>query len=367
MATKKYVSLSKLSTFLSKLKTTFAAISHTHKISDLTDYTVDSALSSTSTNPIQNKVLNEEFEAIATAMNALESDIDSKQATITGAATTITSNNLTASRALISNSSGKVAVSDVTSTELGYLDGVSSNIQTQLNAKAATSHGTHVTYSTTAPVMDGTASVGTASTVARSDHKHPTDTSRASQSDLDALKTTVAGKADSSHTHSAATTSAAGLMSASDKSKLDGIASGANAYSLPTATSSTLGGVKTGSNITNSSGTISITKDNVTAALGYTPPTTNTTYTSLKNPYAVTIQANGTSLGTYDGSNAKTFNITASNVGADVNGAADSALASAKSYADQAASEAELQAKHYADDVVANKTLVQIITWEDDD
>ena len=44
------------------------------------------------------------------------------------------------------------------------------------------------------------------------------------------------------------------------------------------ATSSQLGLVKTGSNITNSSGTISLTKSNVTNALGYTPPTTNTTY-----------------------------------------------------------------------------------------
>lgn len=49
---------------------------------------------------------------------------------------------------------------------------------------AKASHGTHVSYSTTAPVMDGTASVGTAGTVARSDHKHPTDTSRASATDL---------------------------------------------------------------------------------------------------------------------------------------------------------------------------------------
>lgn len=49
-------------------------------------------------------------------------------------------------------------------------------------------------------------------------------------------------------------------------------------YTLPAATSSALGGVKIGSNITNSSGTISLTKENVTAALGYTPPTTNTTY-----------------------------------------------------------------------------------------
>lgn len=59
------------------------------------------------------------------------------------------------------------------------------NLQSTLDGKAATSHGTHVSYSTTAPVMDGSASVGTASTVARSDHKHPTDTSRAAQTSLD--------------------------------------------------------------------------------------------------------------------------------------------------------------------------------------
>lgn len=66
----------------------------------------------------------------------LTTDLAAKQSTITGAATTITSSNLTASRPLVSNSSGKVAVSDVTSTELGYLGGVTSAIQTQLDAKA---------------------------------------------------------------------------------------------------------------------------------------------------------------------------------------------------------------------------------------
>jgi hypothetical protein len=40
---------------------------------------------------------------------------------------------LTASRALYSNGSGDVTVSDVTSTELGYLDGVTSAIQTQMD------------------------------------------------------------------------------------------------------------------------------------------------------------------------------------------------------------------------------------------
>ena len=90
------------------------------------------------------------------------------------------------------------------------------------------------------------------------------------------LDSTLAGKAAIGHTHAAATDAAAGFMSAADKEKLDGIAAGANKYTLPTASSSTLGGVKTGANITNSSGTISLTKANVTAALGYTPPTTDT-------------------------------------------------------------------------------------------
>ena len=38
--------------------------------------------------------------------------------------------------------------------------------------------------------------------------------------------------------------------------------------------------------------------------------------TALKNPYAVEIKANGVSLGTYDGSSAATFNLSAANVGA---------------------------------------------------
>lgn len=82
---------------------------------------------------------------------------------------------LTASRALVSDPSGHPAASEVTSTELGYLDGVTSAIQTQLNGKAA-----------------------------------------------------------SSHTHAAATTDAAGFMSTADKTKLDGLSN----YVLPTASDS---------------------------------------------------------------------------------------------------------------------------------
>ena len=56
-----------------------------------------------------------------------------KQAVITGAATTLTGSNLTSNHALVSNGNGKVVVSTVTSTELGYLDGLTSNLQAQLN------------------------------------------------------------------------------------------------------------------------------------------------------------------------------------------------------------------------------------------
>lgn len=70
---------------------------------------------------------------------ATKTDLNGKQANITGAATTITGSNLTANRAVISNANGKVAVSSVTSTELGRLSGVTSNVQDQLNAKAASS------------------------------------------------------------------------------------------------------------------------------------------------------------------------------------------------------------------------------------
>jgi hypothetical protein len=64
---------------------------------------------------------------------------------------------------------------------------------------AAASHGTHVTYTTSAPSMDGTASAGSSAEVARADHVHPTDTSRAAVNHthtIDAL-----GVAPLEHTH----------------------------------------------------------------------------------------------------------------------------------------------------------------------
>ena len=168
-----------------------------------------------------------------------------------------------------------------------------SGLQSALDGKAPSSHGTHVSYSTTTPVMDGTASVGTASTVARSDHKHPTDTSRAAQASLDShtsnksnphgvtlaqlgvtatatelnlldgitatvtelnyvdgvtssIQTQLNGKAASSHTHNYAGSSSAG-----------GSANSAN--KLATARTISLTGDVTGSTSFDGSGNVSIT------------------------------------------------------------------------------------------------------------
>jgi len=87
-----------------------------------------------------------------------------------------------------------------------------------------------------------------------------------------------------------ASQSAAGLMSATDKTKLDGIASGAQVNSITGVKGNSESSYRTGNvNITaaniglgnvenKSSATIrgELTKANVTTALGYTPPTTDT-------------------------------------------------------------------------------------------
>ena len=52
---------------------------------------------------------------------------------VTGAATTIDTEDLTASRAVVSNTDGKISVSEVTSAELSYVDGVTSSIQTPVS------------------------------------------------------------------------------------------------------------------------------------------------------------------------------------------------------------------------------------------
>lgn len=93
------------------------------------------------------KVTTDAYGRVSSATQATTADIAESgnlyftnaraQAAITGGASTIVTANLTVSRALISDGSGKVAVSTVSSTELGHLVGVTSAIQTQLDNKQA--------------------------------------------------------------------------------------------------------------------------------------------------------------------------------------------------------------------------------------
>ena len=80
--------------------------------------------------------------------SSIQTQLDAKQATITGAATSIVSSNLTGNRALASDVFGKVVVTSVTDTELGYISGLSSNVQTQLNNKQGTITGGASTITT---------------------------------------------------------------------------------------------------------------------------------------------------------------------------------------------------------------------------
>lgn len=72
-------------------------------------------------------VYNAKVEELNTAING-------KQATITGAASSVVTEQLTADTVVIANAEGKLAASNITTTKLGYLTDVTSNIQAQLNA-----------------------------------------------------------------------------------------------------------------------------------------------------------------------------------------------------------------------------------------
>lgn len=78
-------------------------------------------------------VADDSHEHSINTITGLASQLSAKQATITGGASSIASSNLTANRALISSSDGKVAVSPVTAQELAYLDGVTSGVQSQID------------------------------------------------------------------------------------------------------------------------------------------------------------------------------------------------------------------------------------------
>lgn len=119
---------------------------------------IDSELSETSTNPVQNRVITKALNEVSVDVSGESVDFVQAQSReniqsgdqvnvvfgkiqkwltdiSAGAASALLGVNLTKDRVLISNASGKVSVSSITLTILEYLSGLTSNVQTQLNGK----------------------------------------------------------------------------------------------------------------------------------------------------------------------------------------------------------------------------------------
>lgn len=157
-----------------------------------------------------------------------------------------------------------------TAAELNYCDGVTSNIQTQLNGKAASSH-THSYLSLSGGTLTGNLGLG-------------------------ANSLTIGG----------ATLSYNQSSNILDIAKTSGNTASAIGVKL---------GTKTVGSATQPIYFNAGTPTACTYTLGKSVPSdakfTDTTYTSLKNPYSLTVKGNGTQSFTYDGSGAKTLNIKA--------------------------------------------------------
>ena len=61
---KNYLDLTGLTRFLQKLRTTFASLVHTHTKDEITDLVIDTEMSDTSENPVQNKTINAKLDEI---------------------------------------------------------------------------------------------------------------------------------------------------------------------------------------------------------------------------------------------------------------------------------------------------------------
>lgn len=82
-------------------------------------------------------VNNTEFGYLDGVTSALQTQLNGKSPTITGAASTVVTENLASSCVVVSDAGGKITcVIAVSDTEVGYLNGVTSAIQDQLNARS---------------------------------------------------------------------------------------------------------------------------------------------------------------------------------------------------------------------------------------
>ena len=240
---------------------------------------VDDAISNTSTNPVQNKVIKEALDAKAgldtatTSANGLMSSADKTKLENIAAGAEVNQN------AYSTVTVGTTAIAATGKTDnITVVAGENVTLTPDASKKQYTISAKDTTYGVATADANGLMSAEMVNKLngisdGANNYTHPTHTAHDSGlykvtideqghvSDATAVvkgDITALGIPAQDTTYSAATSSADGLMSAADKEKLDGIAANANKYELPTASATTLGGVKIGANIDITDGVISV-------------------------------------------------------------------------------------------------------------
>lgn len=206
--------------------------------------TVDSALSSTSTNPVQNKVVNTALSGKAnTSHTHTQSQVTGLETALAGKAASSHSHAQSDITGLATALSGKSDTSHshsvATTSAAGFM---SKDDKTKLNGIATGANNYTHPSTHAASMITGLSGVATSGSYTDLTDKPTSMTPTAhshAQSDITGLATALNGKASTGHTHSAASTTANGFMSKEDKTKLNGIATGANKTTVDSALSST--------------------------------------------------------------------------------------------------------------------------------
>lgn len=286
--------------------------------SGATAVTVDSALSTTSTNPVQNKVINTALAgkvgSVATGSANGTISVDGTDVAVKGLGSAAYTNSnayataaqgTTAGTALQSLSKTDGTYVKLTVGKSGTAGSIAVNdaaIGTALNAKAdasavptklsdLTNDTGFITdddipegaaASSATPLMDGDASVGTSNAFARGDHRHPTDTSR--QAAITSTNKLSADLISDGTTNKAYT--------ATEKTKLAGIASGAEA-NVVKSVNTTAG--TSGINLSNTNGALDVTITSGSVANGNNNFVTGgAVYTAINNAVGSVYKYKGT-------------------------------------------------------------------------
>ena len=283
-----------------------------------TKVTVDSALSGTSTNPVQNKVIN---TALAGKVGSVETgsangtiSVDGTDIAVKGLGSAAYTNSNAYATAAQGTAAG-TALQSLSKTDGTYVkltvgkNGTAGSIAvndaaigTALNAKAdastvptklsdLTNDTGFITdddipegaaASTTDPLMDGEVAVGTSNAFARGDHRHPSDTSK-----QDVITSTNKLSAD---LIADGTTNKA--YTATEKNKLAGIATGAE-VNVVKSVNTTAG--TSGINLSNTNGTLDVTISAGSVANGNTNFVTGgSVYTAINNAVGSVYKYKGT-------------------------------------------------------------------------